>query len=240
MDAAPKNRDEACEYDSCPANSGPYGHNATDSHQNWVNSYPLTSMRYGIDTFSPVIFNGAPDLAVSGPNVGSNLGVTVFFSGTVGAASYAAHKAGIPALAFSGKSGDPTAWNASSSYPLTSQVYAQLAIKVTDRLLKAGTPYLPGDVWLNVNFPEVSESKCSSAEDFKFVLSRIFDPVPLVSGDDIEICGDDHLPSETDVVNTDGCYVSISVGNAESKRDANATMQGVVHGKLGDFLTCLP
>lgn len=240
MDDAPSNRDDACEYDSCPANSGPYGHNASDSHQNWVNSYPLTSMRYGIDNFSPIIFNGAPDLAVSGPNVGSNLGVTVFFSGTVGAASYAAHNAGIPALAFSGKSGDPTAWNASSSYPLTSQVYAQLATKVTDRVLKAGTPYLPEDVWLNVNFPEASKSKCSSAEDFKFVLSRIFDHVPLVSDDDIEICGDDHLPSETGVVNTDGCYASISVGNAESKRDANATMQGVVHGKLGDLLTCLP
>lgn len=197
-------------------------------------------MRYGIDHFSPTFFDGAPDLAVSGPNVGSNLGIAVFFSGTVGAATYAAHNAGIPALAFSGKSDDPTAWNASSTYPLASRAYAQLATNVTDRVVEAGTPYLPDGVWLNVNFPEVSESKCSRAQDVKFVLSRIFDSVPPVSGDDIEICGNDRLPIETDVVNTDGCYASISVGNAETKRDANATMQGVVHQKLGDLLTCLP
>lgn len=46
-------------------------------------------MRYGIRTLGPKLFGGAPDIAVAGPNVGSNLGVTVLVSGTVGAATEA-------------------------------------------------------------------------------------------------------------------------------------------------------
>ena len=55
----------------------------------YVNSYPVTAMRYGIETLSPKFFGGAPDIAVTGPNVGSNLGVVVLASGTVGAATEA-------------------------------------------------------------------------------------------------------------------------------------------------------
>ena len=54
-----------------------------------MNSYPVTAMRYGIETLSPKFFGGAPDIAVTGPNVGSNLGVVVLASGTVGAATEA-------------------------------------------------------------------------------------------------------------------------------------------------------
>lgn len=194
-------------------------------------------MRYGIDHFAPALFNAPPDIAVSGPNIGTNLGPVVFVSGTVGAATYAANKEGIPALAFSGASGSPTAWNASDTYPLTSWVYAELAANVTDRIVQAGTPYLPAGVYLNVNFPKVSNSECSRPEDTQFVLSRIFGSL---SDDDVKTCGSRRLPSETSVVHTDGCYASISVGIADTKTDANATMQRVVLEKLGGFLTCLP
>lgn len=37
---------------------------------NYVNSYPVTSIRYGIQTLSPKYFGGAPDIAVAGFNVG--------------------------------------------------------------------------------------------------------------------------------------------------------------------------
>ena len=52
-----------------------------------MNSYPVTAMKYGAQKLAPKYFGGAPDLVVSGPNVGSNLGLVNFFSGTVGAAS---------------------------------------------------------------------------------------------------------------------------------------------------------
>ena len=98
---------------------------------------------------------------MTGPNVGANAGLTVQFSGTVGAAVYAAHTAGIPAIAFSGASGSPTAWNAST--PLSSQVYADLALNVTSTIIASGTPYLPNDAWLNVNFGAMTSTTCTSA-----------------------------------------------------------------------------
>ena len=190
-------------------------------------------MKYGIDRFSPKFFPTRPDLAVAGPNVGSNLGVVIYFSGTVGAATYAA-KTGFPTIAFSGSSGSPTAWNEGT--PHYSEVYAELATQVTNRLAASGTPYLPADVWLNVNFPEVTDSSCTNADEFQFVLSRIF---PTLAAQDVKTCGSTQLPSEREVVDTSGCYASISVGMAD-KTDANATTQGVVLNKLGNFLTCLP
>jgi 5'-nucleotidase len=61
-------------------------------------------MRYGITKFAPAIFGGPPALAVAGPNVGLNAGLTVLFSGTVGATVEAVNQ-GIPGIAFSGDSG---------------------------------------------------------------------------------------------------------------------------------------
>lgn len=238
-DALPVNRTQPCEFDSCPANSPPVGFNASAPQLNWVNSFPVTSIKHGINTLSPEFFNGPPDLAVAGPNVGANLGMTTAVSGTVGAATYAAHNAGIPAIAFSGSSGSQTAWN-TPSVPLYSQIYAELSRNLTDSLLASGTPFLPNDIWLNVNFPEVNDTSCNNVGDFGFVLSRIHDAIPGVTLDDVETCGSRRLPTESTVVGTPGCYASISVGTASDKQDADSTMQGVVLNKLGRLLTCLP
>ena len=48
------------------------------------------------------------------------------------------------------------------------------------------------------------------------------------------------LPTETSVVNKDGCYASISVGEASTKLDASAKQQAVVLRKLKSILSCLP
>ncbi|KAL4815027.1 survival protein sure-like phosphatase/nucleotidase [Aspergillus spinulosporus] len=231
----PAYRKRPCQFDSCPAKSGPYGSNATDPRLNWVNSYPVTSIAYGIDTLSPQFFHGPPDLAVSGPNVGSTDGLAVYFSGTVGAATYAATTGGIPAIAFSGADGSPTAWDA--EVPAYSTIYAELAAYVVEQLVSGGPPYLPPGVWVNVNFPSVEG--CSTADDFGFVLSRMSTALPLITDDDVETCGSTRLPTENDVLGADGCYVSISVGVADSS-DADATSQWVVLQRLADLLTCLP
>ena len=237
LDAEPSPRTTACQYNSCPANSGPVGSNATNPRLNWVNAYPVTGVRYGIDTFGPQFWNGqGPELVVTGPNVGSNLWLSVPFSGTVGAAVYAAHNAGIPSIAFSGASDGTLAWNTSPP-PQRSLVYAQLATQLTNALLASGAPYLPSNVWLNVNFPEV-EGSCTEANSFKWVLSRI-NP-GILSAPDTQQCGSTRLPTETDVSNTDGCYISVSVGDANDKTTAAADKQAVVLQKLGSLFTCLP
>lgn len=213
------------------------GFNETRPELNWVNSFPVTAMKYGIDTFGPQLWGGAaPELAVAGPNVGSNLFLAVPFSGTVGAVAYAASQAGIPAIAFSGASDGRLAWN-TDPVPERSAVYAQLAARLTAKIVDSGTPYLPENIFLNVNFPEVDD-ECASADDFQFVLSRINPGV--VSEPDVEWCGGDRLPVELDVSNADGCFVSVSIGDATDKTTANDDRQDAVLAKLKDMLVCLP
>ena len=166
----------------------------------------------------------------------ANLGTTVLISGTVGAATEAS-KEGVPAIAFSGTTGTQTAWNTPVQTYQT--VYADLSTNITQTLVASGKPYLPANIWLNVNFPTVSGSTCSSPKNFKFVLSRI----NTASGSttpDVKTCGSTRLPTETSVVNTAGCYASISVGVASTKADASAANQAIVLGKLKNILSCLP
>lgn len=193
-------------------------------------------MRHGIQNLSNSFFRGPPDLAVAGFNVGTNLGIVTSISGTVGAAVEAV-KEGIPAIAFSGSTGHQTAWNVPLQSYMT--IYAELSANITQELTSNGKPYLPKDVFLNVNFPAVND-RCSSASSFKFVLSRIYPAVPPLTPDDVETCGGKRLPVERSVVKgTEGCFASISVGNTE-KVDVGAEVQGVVLEKLKGILSCLP
>ena len=153
----------------------------------------------------------------------------------MGAATEAS-KEGIPAIAFSGTTGSQTGYTAPVQTYMT--VYADLSTNVTQSLVASGKPYLPSDIWLNVNFPAVSGSTCSSPAEFKFVLSRINNATSGTAAD-VKTCGSTRLPTETTVVDTAGCYASISVGNAVAKTDANATEQAVVLEKLQSILSCL-
>lgn len=195
-------------------------------------------MRYGLDLFAAEYWGDGivPDLAVTGPNVGSNVGfIQVEFSGTVGAACYAVDQ-GIPALVFSGITEDRTAWD-TVPVPTASLVYADLALNLTQAIIASGTPYLPDDVFLNVNMAGVDDT-CTDASDFKFVLSRINIPT-ILSTADVKTCGDTWLPWEKDVVDA-GCYVSVSVGTCSDKTDTDSTNQQTVLDKLSSMLTCLP
>ncbi|KAF3048534.1 hypothetical protein E8E11_007984 [Didymella keratinophila] len=241
-DATPKTVDsDGCEFSSCPGGSPATGANATDPRLNYVNSYPVTAIKTGISTTAPKLWNGAaPELALTGPNVGSNVAVQVPFSGTVGAAVYAAKTAKIPAIAFSGSSGDPTAWNQPT--PLYSQIYADLALNVTSTIIKSGKPYLPDNTWLNVNFPAVSSTKCNNVNQFKFIFTRINSGL-IGSAADITVCGTTaRLPWEADVAVIRGgdCYVSISPGDANDKTTAAAAQQQIIYNKLKPILSCLP
>ncbi len=229
-----------CEFNSCPTGSPAEGFNASTPRFNYVNSFPVTSMRYGIQTLSSKFFGSAPDIAVAGFNVGANLGTTVLVSGTVGAATEAV-KEGIPGLAFSGTTGTQTAWNV-TPVPDYAPIYADLSTNVTQTLVGTGKPYLPGDIWLNVNFPAAgSGTSCTNASQLKFVLSRIYTAIPGITPADVVTCNNGgRLPTETTVVGTAGCYASISVGEAVFKADANATSQAFVLHKLQSILSCLP
>lgn len=169
----------------------------------------------------------------------ANEGVAALASGTVGAATYAANN-NIPAIAFSGTTGSQTAWTV-APVPAYAKLYAALSTTVTKAVLASGAPYLPPQVYLNVNFPAAGAgTNCTAARDFKFVLSRILPAVPLVTPDDVATCGSKRLPTESSVTAAEGCYVSISVGSSMSKLDSTAKDQAVVLRKLRKILSCLP
>ncbi|KAL7917652.1 survival protein sure-like phosphatase/nucleotidase [Trichoderma austrokoningii] len=236
-DSPPEPRTVPCEYDSCIGNGSTTGHNDTRPGLNWVNSFPVTAMKYGIDTFGPQLWNGsAPDFAVAGPNVGTNVFVQLPFSGTVSAAAYAAHEAGIPSIAFSAASTGRLAFD-TEPVPLRSSLYGQLAAQITNHIISSGAPYLPPDVFLNVNFPKV-EGSCTELSNFKWILTRI-NP-GYFSPPDISSCGGERLPTELSVIKHGGCLISVSVANAKDKTTASTDSQAVVLDKLRGMLSCLP
>lgn len=157
------------------------------------------------------------------------------FSGTVAAAAYAAHEAGIPSIAFSAASTGRLAFD-TDPVPLRSSLYGQLAAQLTNEIISSGAPYLPPDVFLNVNFPKV-EGNCTELSDFKWILTRI-NP-GYFSPPDVSFCGVERLPTELSVITHGGCLISISVANAKDKTTASTDSQAVVLQKLHAMLSCL-
>ncbi|KAJ7279075.1 sure-like protein [Mycena rebaudengoi] len=229
-----------CEFNTCPVGSPATGFNASDTRLNYVNAFPVDAARFGIQTLAPKFFNGSkPQLVVSGPNVGSNLGSTVLISGTVGAASEAALE-GIPALAFSAPTGSQVSYTTLTTDPNSTSsraavIYSALTVRLVNVLVASSAPFLPPGIALNVNYPATSTTTCSSAAAFKFVLTRINSNS---SATDVTTCGTTHLPTESSVVAKSGCFTSVSVFNASTKGDVSAAIQGVVLTKLASLLTC--
>lgn len=118
----------------------------------YVDGTPVMGLLYGLDVLAPARWGKAPDLVLSGPNIGQNSGPIVVSSGTVSNAQHAMAR-GIPAIALSG--GVNTASKPDLVNPL-SQVIAARSLELV-RLLDAqakGGPMLPAGTGLNVNFPD--------------------------------------------------------------------------------------
>jgi 5'-nucleotidase len=170
---------------------------------------------------------------VTGPNVGTNLGLATLGSGTVGAATAAA-KAGIPAIAFSADTGDQVSYTTLATGD-SAYIYADASVRLVKALITGGGPYLPAGTTLNVNYPAAGAgTSCTSGASFKFVLSRLYS----LSGATVATCGANTLPTESSVVARSGCYASVTVMAANDKLDTSKANQAAVLQKLGSFLSC--
>lgn len=237
-----------CEFDTCPIGSPGIGFNASDPRINYVNGFPVDAAREGLSNLSTTFFGGPPDLLVSGPNVGSNTGFAVPFSGTVGAATEAA-KQSVPAVAFSGQSTESVSYTTLDSDPdspatKAALVYAELTTKFVKVLTTAGTyPIVPANSLINVNYPALDAAKnCTKASDVKFVMARTYPAIPVITGDDLETCGNNkRLPRDSDVVDSvHGCFASVSVLDAtliKTDSDKNA-QEAVWKSLLGLGMSC--
>lgn len=117
----------------------------------YVDGTPIMALAYGLDVAAQQRWGRAPDLVLSGPNEGQNLGAIVMSSGTVSNAQFAAMR-GIPAIALSagGNTGGEDLAN-----PLSATV-AALALQLVERLDEGAGEglLLPEGMALNVNFPD--------------------------------------------------------------------------------------
>jgi len=238
MSATPTVLNITCEFDTCPIGSPPEGFNASEPTLNYINSFPVNAVAFGIQTLAPQFFGGPPDFVVSGPNVGNNLGqATVNISGTVGAACEAA-LLGVPSTAFSAAGLSQVAYTdlgTNDADTFAAVVSSGIVVRYVDAILAGGFPVLPAGISVNVNWPAATPSTCPDAEAYSFI------PTVIAANPDVadaEICGTDQLPAETDVVATEGCFVSVSVMNATSKMDVDAATQAAVFQRLDSILSC--
>ncbi|WP_348692822.1 5'/3'-nucleotidase SurE [Duganella fentianensis] len=135
------------------------GYTGGDYH--YVHGTPVMATMYGLDVLATARWGKAPDLVLSGPNEGQNVGKVVINSGTIGNAQFAAGR-GIPAIALS--AGTNTVDNKELANA-NSRVVAQQTLKLIAALqAKAGSSaLLPGGVALNVNFPDSVNASSSWA-----------------------------------------------------------------------------
>ena len=144
-----------------PAGSPGVGPTTLAPQQFYVDGSPTAAVLYGIDVQAKQAWGQKPDLVISGPNEGNNLGVVTPHSGTVGATVTALNK-GIPAVAISAASGDPA----------QAEVVAQLVVKLVDALDGPRGVRLPAGIGLNVNTPVIDTAN-QTADDFRFAMTRI-------------------------------------------------------------------
>jgi 5'-nucleotidase len=114
------------------------------------------SLLYGLDIAAKARWGDAvPDLVLSGPNEGQNVGRIINSSGTVSIAQYAAWR-GLSAIALS--AGHTTRDDGGLAAPdsaKVAQLSLQLVLKLAER--SGNAPLLPQNLALNVNFPDKLE-----------------------------------------------------------------------------------
>jgi len=117
----------------------------------YVDGTPVAALLHGLEVVGQARWGKAPDLVLSGPNEGQNVGAIILSSGTVSAAQYAA-VSGIPAIALSAGANTEAA---SLDNPV-SAVVAQLSVDLVKHLeaRAGGGALLPPGLALNVNFPD--------------------------------------------------------------------------------------
>ncbi|WP_422412249.1 MULTISPECIES: 5'/3'-nucleotidase SurE [unclassified Endozoicomonas] len=114
--------------------------------EEYVEGTPAMAALYGIDVFANERWGKQPDLVISGPNEGNNVGFSTNMSGTLGATN-AAIARGIPAIAVSAYDGE------AEKAPHVANVVIELLDKLVSQT-KDGAPILPKFTGLNVNIPE--------------------------------------------------------------------------------------
>ncbi|KAF5576142.1 5' 3' nucleotidase [Fusarium pseudocircinatum] len=215
------------QYDLIPKGAPSVGHDPKDSQIWYYNGTPAACTFVALDYVLPKFANfSVPDLVVTGPNYGTNLGGFVWtLSGTAGAA-YAATNRGIPAIAISASNQEVPYFEVKNrTNPATWA--AQASVKFVENFIATSPkngPLLPLGYGVNVNLPVLT--KKNQNPDFvqtrftgnAHVNEAVLDKEkgtftwanikPYAAGVNTCINGDCSLPGETYVVENGKASVS--------------------------------
>lgn len=122
----------------------------TNGDWNYAHGTPVTATMYGLDVLASKRWGKAPDLVLSGPNEGQNIGKIVVNSGTIGNVQLAASR-GVPSIALSASTN--TVDDSQLSNP-NSKIVAQRTLSLIKALQNTKGELLPTGMPLNVNFPD--------------------------------------------------------------------------------------
>ncbi|RDW68384.1 SurE-like protein [Coleophoma crateriformis] len=208
-----KNLTADSEFGIVKAGAPSVGTDPNDSHIWYYNGTPSACVQVALDYILPDFANfTTPDLVLSGPNFGWNLGPFLYtLSGTIGA-TYTAVERGIPAIAYSG------------GYAVQTPYFQQLILNAA----ATGSKLMPVGYGISVNLPYITSFTNSSCVNPPFIQTR------MTGGADVDgaaynatsglftfknivdaglntcINGDCSLPGETNILNA-GCQSSVSV-----------------------------
>ncbi|KAK0649952.1 acid phosphatase [Cercophora newfieldiana] len=137
------------------------GADPIDSHIWYYNGTPAACIFVGLDYVLPKFADFAvPDLVLTGPNYGTNLGPFVWtLSGTAGAA-YAATARSIPAIAISGSNTAVPYYEVDGPDHDAHRV-ASVSFKIVEAIIKSSPPkhsILPLGYGINVNIPPLDDN----------------------------------------------------------------------------------
>lgn len=136
---------------------------ATKTFKEYLNGSPLMSAAYGIYKANDT-WGKNPDLLISGPNEGRNVGFAVFVSGTLGA-THLAIVSGVPAIAVSAGSTPGDATEAKAYAQLVASKVVEI-VATLESSKKAGEAILPLKMGLNVNLPDPGTLAADTAYKF--------------------------------------------------------------------------
>lgn len=156
------------------------GTDPTDSHIWYYNGTPSACVQVALDYVLPRFANfSAPDLVMSGPSFGWNLGPFLYaLSGTIGA-TYTAVERGIPGIAFSAGYSVQTPYyyvNSTTAAGLKdpATITGELAANLAQQLITnaKGSHLLPLRYGLSVNIPYITSYTNSSCINPPFIQTR--------------------------------------------------------------------
>eukprot|EP00523_Entomoneis_sp_CCMP467_P005375 CAMPEP_0168763504 /NCGR_PEP_ID=MMETSP0724-20121128/24397_1 /TAXON_ID=265536 /ORGANISM="Amphiprora sp., Strain CCMP467" /LENGTH=314 /DNA_ID=CAMNT_0008812709 /DNA_START=175 /DNA_END=1119 /DNA_ORIENTATION=- len=200
-----------------PAGSPGVGPTTIADQQYYVDGAVTSAFLYGLDVLAPKYFGGRPDLVISGPNEGQNVGLLMPHSGTVGGAVTCINR-GIPTIAVSADSDEEQP-----------DLVAELIVK----LVAESAGKIPSGLGLGVNLPLLEED--TTVADYTFVPTRVGTAVNSVGLLFVEKLSDCPLAAAFGLGNVPfpGLCLAIPYTDAGYELDDDPTSEGnvIINGK---------